>query len=562
MNHPTLSLACPACGYHELYSRPLPDCPCCGEEWLEARYNIPVAIEGWPAALADRPASLWRYRELLPIWDDANIVSLGEGWTPLIRADNLGLMLGRPHLYLKDERQNPTGSFKDRQASVFASMLKESGITEAVVASTGNVAIAYSAYCARAGIKLWTFITSRVPADKMREIALYGSELVKVSSTYDQTKAIAAHFARTRGLHVDKGVKSIAAKEAMKTVAFEIAEQLPVALTHRGDTTTQGSRTGWQAPDWYIQAVSGGLGPVGVHLGFEQLLEAGLVDRVPKMAHIQVEGCAPMARAYRHHLDSAQAVRHPKTHITTLATGTPGATYTWLKRTADRCGGHFDSVSDEEAYRALHILAKMEGISVEPAAAVALAGLFKMIQQGLIGPDEVVVVNCSGHTFPVEQQILGQAWDRRHEVAGAVAESPREGLTAAISRLDRQTNRVAIIEDNADAARLLRRILQARGGFVIDEARDGPGALAMLRQNPPDLIILDLMLPGIDGFGVLNQLKEDERLAPIPILVVSAKSMTAQERAQLRAQTEGFLQKGTFTDEDLIDRIMIHLNGH
>jgi threonine synthase len=212
MNQLAFSLACPACGYHELYNRPLPECPSCGEEWLEAHYDVLAATAQWPAALTDRPSSLWRYRELLPIWDDANIVSLGEGWSPMIRTENLGVMLGRPNLYLKDERQNPTGSFKDRQASLFASMLKESGITEAVVASTGNVAIAYSAYCARAGIKLWTFITSLVPADKMREITLYGSELIKVSSTYDQTKVVAADFARAKGLHMDRGVKSIAAK--------------------------------------------------------------------------------------------------------------------------------------------------------------------------------------------------------------------------------------------------------------------------------------------------------------------------------------------------------------
>jgi threonine synthase len=561
MNQPAFSLACSACGYHELYNRPLPECPSCGEEWLEARYELPAAIAQWPAVLADRPSSLWRYRELLPVWDDANIVSLGEGWTPLIRTENLGLMLGRPNLYLKDERQNPTGSFKDRQASLFASMLKESGITEAVVASTGNVAIAYSAYCARAGIKLWTFITSLVPADKMREITLYGSELVKVSSTYDQTKSVAAHFARTKGLHVDKGVKGIAAKEAMKTMAFEIAEQLPIALASRGSTTTQGGRGPWRSPDWYIQAVSGGLGPVGVQLGFQQLVQAGLVTRIPKMAHIQAEGCAPMTLAYERGLDTAPPVTSPKTHITTLATGTPGATYTWLKRAADRHGGYFGSVTDEEAYRALHILAEMEGISVEPATAVAFAGLFKMAQQGIIGPDEIVVVNCSGHTFPVEKQILGEVWDRRNKVVGAVAESPREGLMAAISQLDRRMSRVAIIEDNRDAARLLRRILQARGNFVIDEAHDGDSALTMLRQSPPDLIILDLMLPGIDGFDVLNQLKQDRELAPIPILVVSAKTLTAEERAQLKTQTEGFLQKGTFTDEDLIDSIMIHLNG-
>ena len=163
-------LRCPSCEYQQIFSRPLLACPQCESEWLEAAYNIEQAVKDWPKELVERPASLWRYRELLPIYNDANIISMGEGWTPMIRAESLGLMLGLKNLYIKDERQGPTGSFKDRQASLFASMLKEAGITEAVVASTGNVAIAYSAYCARAGIKLWAFITSLVPADKMREI--------------------------------------------------------------------------------------------------------------------------------------------------------------------------------------------------------------------------------------------------------------------------------------------------------------------------------------------------------------------------------------------------------
>ena len=122
-----------------------------------------------------------------------------RGARPLLHATNLGMMLGRPNVFVKDERQGPTGSFKDRQASLAISVMKEQGITEAVVASTGNVAISYSAYSALAGIKMWAFLTSSVPADKMREVALYGSEVIKVTGTYDQTKKVAADFAERRG---------------------------------------------------------------------------------------------------------------------------------------------------------------------------------------------------------------------------------------------------------------------------------------------------------------------------------------------------------------------------
>jgi threonine synthase len=552
-------LRCPQCEYQQRFSRPLAECPRCGNEWLEAAYDVDK-VRDWPQTLTGRPASLWRYWELLPIQNHANIVSLGEGWTPLIRAENLGMMLGLKNLYIKDERQGPTGSFKDRQASLFASMLREAGITEAVVASTGNVAISYSAYCARAGIKLWTFVTSLVPADKMREITLYGSELVKVTGTYDRTKQVAAQFARHKGLHVDRGTKSIAAKESMKTVAIEIAEQLPVAMQNDLAATSQGSKGPWMAPDWYIQSVSGGLGPVGVQTGFEQLYRAGLINRIPKMAHIQSAGCAPMVRAFEQGLDQAEPIESPSTHIATLATGSPGDTYTWLKTVADRHGGVFRSVSDEEAFRALHVLAKMEGISVEPATAVAFAGLLRLVQTGEINPHQVVVVNCSGHTFPVEKQILGDEWANSRDMSSETARHGKDGIAAALDRLDTRVHKIAIIEDNPDAARLIRRILQSRGEFLIREAHGGREGIELVREQVPDLIILDLMMPELDGFQVINALSRNETLASIPIIVVSAKSLTKEERQLLNTQTEILLQKGTFTDVDLIDHITKYLH--
>ena len=200
-------------------------CPNCHGEWLEAAYDyaaIGPRLRGMSAGGGD----IWRFRELLPLRDPANIVTLGEGGTPLIAAPNLGLMLGRPHLFVKDERQGPTRSFKDRQAALAVSVMKENGLTQAVVASTGNVAIAYAAYCARAGIKLYAFLTSLVPAEKMRECSLYGAQVVKVTATYDRAKELAAQFAVQRGMYFDRGLRSIAAVESMKTMAYELAEQL------------------------------------------------------------------------------------------------------------------------------------------------------------------------------------------------------------------------------------------------------------------------------------------------------------------------------------------------
>ncbi len=546
-------IECVRCGWREPYQKPRPACPECGGEWLDARYDYEAARLKWDAELSKRPFTMWRYRELLPLRDDANLITMGEGGTPLYPTTNLGMMLGRPHIYVKDERQGPTGSFKDRQASLAISAMKENGITEAVLASTGNVAISYSAYSAHAGIKLWAFLTSAVPAEKMREVALYGSEVVKVTGTYDQTKQVAAEFARHKGLHYDRGIRSIAVKESMKTLAFEIAEQLGQLLGPEDQDVP------WRAPDWYIQSVSGGMGPVGVWKGFEELQLMGLVAHKPKLACVQVEGCAPMVHAFRAGLEEAEPVLSPQTLITTIATGRPGPAYPFLRRVILENGGTFEMVSDEEAFRAMHVMAKMDGISMEPAAAVAFAALFKMVSQGIVKPDDVVVVNCSGHTFPVEKFLLGDDWARSVEVAAEAEAAPlprEEGLLASLERLDRRVQRIAILEDNPEAVRLLRRVLQAHGEYQIDEAYDGQSGLEMVRQTPPDLILLDLMMPKMDGFEVLEALKADERLQDIPVIVVTARTLTSHERKRLGGHVHLLLQKGSFLSDDLLEDIV------
>jgi len=554
---------CPACRYREPLTRPLLACPVCGGEWLDARYDYEALRERLPDLLAGRPFNMWRYWELLPLQDPANILTLGEGGTPLLHAVNLGMMLGRPYILIKDERQGPTGSFKDRQAALAISVMKEQGITEAVVASTGNVAISYSAYSALAGIKLWTFLTSSVPADKMREVALYGSEVIKVTGTYDQTKKVAADFARRKGLHLDQGIKSFAAKESMKTVAFEIAEQLGQIFDLGYSPQHLISNIPYpkfRAPDWYVQAVSGGLGPIGVWKGFKELYDMGLVDRLPKLACIQAAGCAPMVHSFRKGLEVAEPVVNPQTVITTVATGYPGLAYTYLRRVIVEHGGVFEAVGDEEAFRAMHVMAKMDGLSMEPAAGLAFAGLFKLVSNGTIRPDDVVVVNCSGHTFPVEKFLLGDAWERSLDVsqAGRI-EGTEEGLLTSLDKLDTRVQSVAIVEDDPDARRLLRRVLQARGNYQIFEATGGCEGIDIIREQRPDLVLLDLMMPDVDGFEVLEAIKKDETLADTRIIVITAKTLTAGERRRLSGQIEALLQKGSFLDDDLLEEILTTL---
>ena len=552
----TFQIKCLDCKYTSPFHPTSAHCPKCNGQWRVAEYDLASVEKVWSSNLKNRPFDLWRYHELLPVRNPNPTISLGEGGTPLIQAVNLGMMLGCSNLYIKDERQGPTSSFKDRQAAVTISALKEAGITELVAASTGNVAISYSAYAARAGIKLWAFVTSLVPSVKMREIALYGSQVVKVTGSYDQTKQMASEFARQRNLCHDMGARTITSVEAMKTIAFEVAEQLTIKHGPPTSNSNGNKSHKWRTPDWYVQAISGGMGPLGVSKGFRELKQMGFVDKIPSIAAIQAEGCAPMVLSWRQGLETPITVTSPRTYIETLATGDPGRTYKLLKREVDDSNGYFESVSDEEAFRAMHIVAKMEGLSVEPAAGVAFAGLFKLVRNGIIKPTDTVVINCTGHTMPAEQWLLGENWSRDIELPSREDVPQRDGLLAALNRVapDRFP-RIAIADDSVDARRLIRRILQSQGDFTIFEAGDGKEALLLIEKEKPDLIILDLMMPEMDGFAVIDNLKRNPETANIPVIVASAKELTTDEKGRLEGQIQSLMQKGDFLNDEFLSEV-------
>ncbi len=529
-------------------------CPACGETIVEARYEEEsFDLANWLVQLKDRQASLWRYREVLPVYDDQQIVTLHEGGTPLIKSEALAASLGLKHLYIKDERQGPTGSFKDRQAAVAVTALKEMGVKDVVIASTGNVAIAYAAYAARAGIHVWAFFPQLTPVEKMREAALYGAEIIMTTGTYDQTKQLAANFARSKGIFLDKGIKSVAAIEAMKTMAYEMAEQLGQALEG-------GER--WRSPDWFLQGVSGGLGPLGVSKGFREMRDFGLVEKLPAFGMIQSEGCAPMVRAFERGQRVATPIENSDTIIVTLATGDPGRAYEILYDYVQENGGHFLDASDEEAFNAIRVLARLDGISVEPATGVTFAGLIKMVRQGIIKPDDVVVVNGSGHTLPVEKTILGDQWQKQIDLSEAptAAPVPEADLSQAVTQMDGELRRVVIIEDNRAAARLMSRIVASRKNSEVYMAHNGAIGLEMVRTVRPDLVITDLMMPEMDGFGVVQAIRDDADLHAIPIVVVTAKDLTARERDFLDERADMVLQKGSFITDEFMEQLLQRLD--
>lgn len=545
----TFVIKCLDCGHSAPYFPSSTTCPKCGSQWREAEYDYELVGRTLLEKLKMREQNLWRYRELLPVNNPNTTLSLGEGYTPLVRAVNLGMMLGCPNLFIKDERQGPTSSFKDRQASVTIAALKEAGFTEMVAASTGNVAISYSAYASRAGMKLWAFVTSLVPAVKMREIALYGSQVIKITGSYDQCKQVAAEFAHQRKLYLDMGARTITSIEAMKTIAFEIAEQLTVELG-------EGDNTPLRTPDWYVQAISGGMGPIGVYKGFREMKQMGWVDKMPAFAPIQADGCAPMVHSWKKGLEKAEPVNNPKTRIETLATGDPGRAYEFLKNYVDNTNGVFESVTDEEAFRAMHVLAKMEGISAEPAAATAFAGLFKLIRAGIIKPSDTVVVNCTGHTMPAEPGVLGENWSRDVKFPTLTQTPQEEGLLSALTQVaPERFPKIVIIEDTLEARILIRRILQSQGNFTILEAENGREGLDLVKHELPDLVITDLMMPELDGFSVVETLRTHSETATIPVIVVTAKELTPDEKKRLSGHIQALMQKGDFLNDEFLNEV-------
>jgi threonine synthase len=368
-------LSCRECGHStELGSRHACD-ECFGP--LEVAYDLPHISR---RSIESGPQSIWRYASLLPVPPDiANRPNLDPGWTRLIRADQLARKLGMRELWIKDERGNPTHSFKDRVVGVALAAATELGFKVLACPSTGNLANAVAAAAARAGIRSVVIIPANLEPQKILASAIYGCSLVAVQGGYDDANKLASELADEREdwAFVNVNVRPYYA-EGSKTIGFEIAEQL-----------------GWQLPGQIVVPVASGAQLVKIDKGFRELVATGLVpDASYKVFGAQATGCSPVAAAFRAGQDVVQPVR-PATIAKSLAIGNP-ADGPFVLDVVRRTGGSVEDVSDAELVDAIGLLAATEGVFGETAGGVVLAVLRKLLSAGQIDPDARTVIINSG----------------------------------------------------------------------------------------------------------------------------------------------------------------------
>jgi threonine synthase len=355
---------------------------------LEVGYEFPALTR---EAIAAGPPNIWRYASLLPVPSDvAARPNTEPGWTRLVRADRLAAALGMRTLWVKDERANPTHSFKDRVVAVALASALEMGFKVLACPSTGNLANAVAAAAARAGIRSVVLIPANLEPQKILGTAIYGGTLVTVDGTYDDVNRLASELADEREdwAFVNVNVRPYYA-EGSKSIGFEIAEQL-----------------GWRLPRQVVVPVASGAQLVKIDKAFREFAALGLVDESPyRVFGAQAAGCAPVAAAFRAGHDVVQPVR-PDTVAKSLAIGNP-ADGPYVLDVVRRTGGAVADVTDEEIVDAIGLLAATEGIFGETAVGVTLATTRRLLESGELDPGAETVIINSGEGLKTLDAVAG-----------------------------------------------------------------------------------------------------------------------------------------------------------
>jgi threonine synthase len=338
------------------------------------------------ADIAAGPRNLWRYAPFLPSRYDARI-DLNDGWTPLLKAENLGRALGLRNLYLKNDSVNPTFSFKDRVVSVAGAKALELGMSALACASTGNLAGAVAAHAARAGLGSFVFIPADLEPAKITSAAIYGATIIAVEGDYDQTNRLATEAAEEYGW----GFCNINLRpyyaEGSKTLAFEVAEQL-----------------GWRSPDRVIVPIASGALFTRIWKGFNEFQDLGLIDgALPKMIGAQAMGCAPVATAFTQGEKEIHPVK-PRSIAKSLAIGNP-ADGRYALEAARQSGGAIMVAPESSIPESMALLARTEGIFGETATGVVISVLQQLTQARAIDPDEIVVVYVTGNGLKTREVV-------------------------------------------------------------------------------------------------------------------------------------------------------------
>jgi len=341
------------------------------------------------------PNSLWRYRDLLPIPNDSELVTLGEGMTPLVHASRLGAELGLSHLYIKNETMNPTNSFKDRVVSVAVNWSRANGFDTMACASTGNLANSVAAYSARAGMRCFVFIPADLEVSKVLTTSVFAPNVVAVEGNYDEVNRLCSELADSyHWAFANINVRPFYA-EGSKTLTYETVEQL-----------------GWRLPDEVIIPIASGCQFVKHNKAIQELLELELVEpgKYPRLTGAQALGCSPVATAFKNH-EPVMPVR-PKTIAKSLAIGNP-SDGKYVINIANNTGGTVETVTEDEIVEAIELLAGTEGIFAETAGGVTIGVLTKLARAGRWKGDETVVAYVTGHGFKTIEVIPNLERHRR-----------------------------------------------------------------------------------------------------------------------------------------------------
>ncbi len=379
------SLRCRECA-NEYPMEPLNVCDFCFGP-LEVTYDYDsIARTVTRESIESGPTTMWRYHDFLPVDAEASI-DMGTGFTPLIRARNLGRMLGLDNLYIKNDSVNPSFSFKDRPVSVTTTKALEFEFEVLACVSTGNLMGSVAAHGAKAGMKTIVFFPADLEKGKIVGAAIYGPTLVAVDGTYDQVNRLCSELAdNNRWAFVNINMRPYYA-EGSKTLGYEVAEQL-----------------GWRAPDNCVVPGASGELHTKIWKGIQEFRDVGLIDSAKTKVHLaQAEGCSPIVEAFELGTTQVRPVK-PNTIAKSLAIGNP-ASGPFSLQTLAATGGTAVAAPEDEIVEGIRLLAETEGIFTETAGGVVISGLRKLVKQGKIKSDEVTVAYITGNGLKTQEVV-------------------------------------------------------------------------------------------------------------------------------------------------------------
>jgi threonine synthase len=353
-------------------------CPCGGPLWV--RYDLERLKRDWSRdQVRQGPESMWRYAPALPVEHPENIISLGEGMTPLLKAERFGMVLGADRLLIKDEGLNPTGSFKARGMSCAISMARELGIKKVALPSAGNAASAAAAYSARAGIEAHIFMPRDVPQANYIECKAAGAHVTLVDGLINDCGKIVSSRKDAEGWFEVSTQKEPYRVEGKKTMGYELAEQL-----------------GWTVPDAIFYPTGGGVGLIGMWKAFDEMETLGWIGgKRPKMIAVQAAGCQPIVKAFENGEGRSQVWEHAETVASGLRVPKPLGDFLILDAVR-KSGGTAIAVSDDELMEAGRQLASKEGLFIAPEGAACVAALDRLLKSRFLDRSEQIVIYNTG----------------------------------------------------------------------------------------------------------------------------------------------------------------------